>query len=462
MSTLKDVKDNSFHIEEKWCSFCLHFPDKINDLDINLILNEDFKLILLTIREIVEKEMKFSLEELAFLLKAKNDELSNGYLKSVYEKYNDFENIEYVKSQIKKAYLTNNINPLILEDILVELNSAKELNLTKLKDLSNSLEKNISKIESKVKIYNAEEVGNVYKSILQERKDGKKFRTFGYSVIDKHLVRGAEPKEMSLYIAQKGVGKSSLVQNMINKWLNKKVPVFFNSLEMSLEPVTDKFVTMRSGMPLREIYNFDDEDGDHKFISIKRVVEKFSRIKHFYYQEEIISISELEHSIEEVKKNFLKDGVITKENPYFIVVLDLASMLRDIAGADPKEIEPMVNKLHEIAKKHYIHMALIVQANENKLRGKLRFKKPSEIDYFVLTEEDVKGASVWAERCRYMFSITRPLLMKKKYFPDQNEEWDYEDDILWFQCIKNNMGNTFREPFIFYGETFKILPFKRE
>jgi hypothetical protein len=136
-------------------------------------------------------------------------------------------------------------------------------------------------------------------------------------------------------------------------------------------------------------------------------------------------------------------------------------MIKEINGEYGEGVDKGATELHNITKDTHVHTVLVVQANENRFRAGMRFKNAEEIDRHVFVGEDIKGGAGWRERCRMVFSIFRPLVLKKQYFPDRMEEWLLEEDIIWVHCFKNNNGPEFRLPFVFDTRTFRILPYTR-
>ena len=101
----------------------------------------------------------------------------------------------------------------------------------------------------------------------------------------------------------------------------------------------------------------------------------------------------------------------------------------------------------------------VIQANENKFRGGKIFKKPDELDFYKVGLEDIEGSASFAQRCRVIMTLTRPLQLKKRYFPEQMEQWEIETDFINCNIVKQNDGAEGFIQFVF-GDNFNIYPFK--
>ena len=87
----------------------------------------------------------------------------------------------------------------------------------------------------------------------------------------------------------------------------------------------------------------------------------------------------------------------------------------------------------------------------------MRFKKSEDLDYYKIGIEDVFGGSGYASRSRIVLSLQRPKHLKMMFFPERNEEWEFEEDIINCNCVKQNDNKLFFTKFIF-DETFRIMP----
>jgi hypothetical protein len=159
-----------------------------------------------------------------------------------------------------------------------------------------------------------------------------------------------------------------------------------------------------------------------------------------YLDATTLSIAQLEYEIQSAKNQFRKFKVLPSDE-YMVVTLDLASMMTDFGELTPNEIEIAMNKLHRVARKHKVHIIIVIQANENKIRNMKMFKKPEEIDNYYIGLEDVKGGAAYKERSRVVIGLHRPVFMKKKYFPSMKEIWEAEPDIIQVHLLKQNDGD---------------------
>jgi KaiC/GvpD/RAD55 family RecA-like ATPase len=455
-----DFSAINLHNEEKFVSYLMKNPQDTHLLDFKFLLNSSISIICYAIEQVKKDNLYFTVDELYHYVKQKAD-IPKEYLQKIYDEFIDFENLDFIIDRIKKNYISNKLNIEILEDLLVEISPTGEVQLDKLDDLANKIKENISLIKGSTRLLTTEQLADNYREILKKRDEGLKQRDLGYKVIKDACPNQANVGEMTLLFAPSGAGKTAMSQNMQMSWVSRNIPVIKFGTEMTIDSEMDRTMAMRLNISPGELYK---EKRDDRFNSkVERALQGFSQIKNYLHVDESsLSLGDVDNLIRSGKEHFRKEGVYKNNDEYTIVVLDLASMIKEISGEYGEGVEKGATELHNITKNNGIHSLLVVQANENRARGGIRFKKPEEIDHQVFVREDIKGGAGWFERCRMVLSLYRPLMIKKQYFPDRMEEWLLEEDILWLTACKNNNGPEFRLPFIFNAESFRILPYIKE
>lgn len=443
--------------EEKFTSYLMKNPQNSHVLDFNFLLDFTTRTICGSIDKLQKDGLTITIDELYDYVRQSTDGISKEVIQKIYDSYSDFSNIDYVVDRIKLNYVSNKLNIDLLEDLLVDLSPTGELKLEKLENFSNKVRENITHLKGKSQFLTTTELSNKYRSTLQKRNEGLQ-RDLGYQVIKDACPRQAEEGEMTLLFGPSGAGKSALAQNMQASLISKGVPVIKFGTEMTIDSEMDRTLAMRLNVSPSEFYK---KNRDDKFNSkIERALLGFSRIKNYLHVDESnLTLQDISSLIMLGKEHFRREGVYKNGDEYTLIVIDLASMIKEISGEYGEGVEKGANELHLITKENNIHTLLVVQANENRFRGGMRFKTPEEIDHYVFVGEDIKGGSGWKERCRMVFSMIRPLLLKKQYFPDRIEEWNLETDIIQLHCFKNNNGPEFRIPFVFNLDSFRILPY---
>ena len=159
-----------------------------------------------------------------------------------------------------------------------------------------------------------------------------------------------------------------------------------------------------------------------------------------------------------VKKKFKNAGVLPDDG-YTVVTVDLGDMIEEFSGKDPYQLKAAVNKLSIINRKHNCHIIYVLQSNENNLRGGKGFSTPEACDHFTLQPENIEGGSAYASRARVVMAINRPSILKKRYFPARQEEWDLETDVLYVNVVKQNDGKLGRCGFIFPDDSYRLKPY---
>ena len=155
-----------------------------------------------------------------------------------------------------------------------------------------------------------------------------------------------------------------------------------------------------------------------------------------------------------------KDAGVLPEDEYCIIVTDLTEQIEELSGKAGTELKPGVNKLLQLFKKHNSHGINVLQSNENIFRGGRTFSTSEACESFSLQPEMVEGGSVYAARSRIVMAVNRPLLLKRRYFPDRVDEWDLETDKLFVNVVKQNDAPRLeRTAFVFGDNSFKLYPF---
>ena len=452
-----DFAFSNKEIEEKFVSYLLRNPTDVYKIDSYKLLNSHTETICQSISDMNDSEIIVTIDELYENIKKKTSNISKNTLKTIYDKYTDFSNIDFLIDTINRQFFKKQIVEKA-EDLILSTASANDFDIQEAIQDVNEISYLVSKINKKSKMLTTEDLAENYKKTLQERKKGIKKRSLGYSIIDNQCNRIAAPGEMTLLFGPSGMGKSAFAENIISLLVNKGIPVIKIGLEMEEEAEMDRKIAMSLNYSMDQLYdqNLDKDTG----VRIDRWFSLFSRKKNYlHYDESELFISDIDSFIKEGKQYFLENAIIHSLDDYVIVFIDLASMVKDASGKYGEDIVKVADQFHNMTRRNSVHTFLIVQANENKLRSGFRFKTPEEIDEYALSEEDIRSGGGWKERCRLILSIYRPRIVKEKYFPERkDDEWAYEEDILWLHAIKNSHGKLFRLPFIFFGETFKVFP----
>jgi len=440
-------------IEENYTSYIIKNPTKVYQIPESYLYDHTSKVICKAIKEICDKKLDIDLNVIyQFCLK----EDSNITLDAINLINNiPITNIDYTIQQIKDSYSKHQIVNKI-EEMFVSATSKDDFNYKKLMNIIQDMFSHAYHIES-IPLQGFDTLIKDHQEIMQDRKDGKKFKSIGFKAIDKKLTKPGAPEEMTLLIGQKGSGKSLLAQCMQSNFMSGDTCVLSINLEMSKESCLDRLMCIRYGFDLNDLIK--QNKGERLEHSIATQHKKLEEIKNFIFCSDAdVNLSKLDGLIYQAKNMFKNRGVLL-EDEYIFVVIDLLDMIEEFGDAEsPYKIKKAINIMHRMCRKHKCHFLLLHQANENKIRSGKMFKKPEDLDYYKIGLEDIEGGASLAARCRVVMTMTRPLQMKKRFFPEEMERWDLETDFININIVKQNDG---REGYLRFvlGDYLRLHPF---
>lgn len=291
-----------------------------------------------------------------------------------------------------------------------------------------------------------------YLADFKERGAGRVYR-FGDPLLDKALVKGAYPGAITIIAGGTGQGKSTYVLNMINGMINQAIPCMYLSLEMSDIDTMDRLISIRREIPTADLYNpGGDLDSIIRIIEEERIKLKKSNLFYFVDDPEI-SLAQLPGMIKEFKQK--------TKSEYCVIAIDLLTQIQEfmesgMGGNLAQVIERAMNKLNIIAKKENVHIIGVVQFNREADNTKV-----TEIDNLHLlkpTLNNIKNAHAIAERSRAVLGLFRAKYYADRYCQD-DEHYEYMEDILEVQVLKQSNGATPLLKYDYDGEVFRTTPY---
>lgn len=378
-------------------------------------------------------------------------------IKDIKTSYNDFSNIDYNISILKSDYSKNIVSKNLITSLISKTSSGGIIDS---KDLLSDIEE-IQKqlVKEDLNIFStSEDLVEKYYKLLNDRCNPDKSKSIGFKVLDDRITRPGAEKEITIIAALRGVGKSGFKQTLENNLIHKNIPVVSFSLEMSETSTMDRYITMKTNVPMIQLNkNSKNIIEDEKVI---RVLNELKQRKNYLFTDSSdLSFDKLDSALYKAKEIFRERGVLQKDDEYMVVTIDVLNMVSDFKDQEPRSILQAMDKLHNIVKKHKVHCIGVVQINETKLRGGKIYKEPQELDTYRPNLEDIYGGSGYAQRARLVLLLHRPKFLKERFFPDMQEIWDVEPDVLQVHCAKQNDGDLFLQNFIFDGERMRILPY---
>lgn len=466
MSKSQVQKSNS-EVYQKIISYLFRNPDDISRLEEEWFLVDFYKYIFKGLKEMRDKELSFTTDEIFTYSKeqivhSRIQGLSIQYsdIETIYNNFDEFTNISSLIKRIRNDYLKSIETAHIMEDLLVQYTSLDNIPLDKLKEVRDRIDSTINTIESDDNLPTVPVVMEKYLEITKDRGTEEITRTLGYPILNKYLPKSSHGGQMLLFFGESGSGKSLFVQSVINQMLNtpgRKIPIAYFTLEMSLEDVMDRFISMRSGLTSMELDKIHtDERCKAVFTRARKRLEEMDNL--LIYDPSTLSLNDLDRILSQAEEYWKEKGILS-EDRYKVVVLDLVTMISDFGEPTPQRMEKVINDLYRIYKKHNAFVIAVAQANENELRSEGRFKKPEQIKAFKLRKNSIKNGAALYERSRTVVALTRKREMYKTYFTDSPELWSTQPDLIDFDVIKNNKGGLHFLKFSFQVEPYKILPY---
>lgn len=291
-----------------------------------------------------------------------------------------------------------------------------------------------------------------YMEAYKKRINGKQY-WFNEPVLDAIVVDGPIPETGGIIAAQSGMGKSTFVLNLVNKFIDSGIPCMYFSLEMGAVSTMDRLLSSRLKIPYQDIVN--PPDNETFYTIYKRIEEERKRIqanRNFRFSENPdISINELKKEI----KKFQTD--INEQ--YCVVIIDLITMVKDFcvdgsSGANlATTIEMAINKMNALSKELKIHY--IGTAQLNRTGESANVTDVDDIDKFRPSRHQIKNSGALLERCRYAISLFRRKFYIDQYFPDDPEA-QAEDDMIEVQLLKQSNGECKRYYEYFNGQCFTV------
>jgi replicative DNA helicase len=266
------------------------------------------------------------------------------------------------------------------------------------------------------------------------------------------LIVGFAPGEITTIFGSTGVGKTTYKLYLVNRLINRNIPCFDINLEMSETANMDRFMALRLRIPLRELMpRSSGEREESNILDMVRIERQKLQSSRMYISldDPVMDCLKLEKLSEQVKKRLHTD--------YLIVFIDLATMMREFSGEDPRGYERGMDGLSRMAKRLRIHFVLLVQANQKSLEAH-RPATLNGLSIFRPSLANIKNSGGIAERSRTVLSVFREKYYATRFFPD-DEDVANLDDVVEIQVLKQSNGNVGRKiNYLHIEGQFLLLP----
>lgn len=431
-SFLKNIKTEN---EQKLVCYFMHNPKETLGFDEKFFLHGASKAIFRGVREIAERELHFDLDTLLVLAQRDFKPTTFELIDGIFNKFDNFQNVDFVKDTLRDDYFKFNLKTRIFKELWPKAIQADSLSVEDVRRFAESLIVDISESNGTRVFLTTEELVDTHKKVIEDRDYGVVQRTMGFAKLDKALTRPAAPEEITLIAAQKGAGKSIFLKTIENMLINRGVCVISLNLEMSQASNMDRLLCIRNGYTLPDL-NQQNMDPEFK----RRVMsnlDEIRSIKNFVYSpESTMAPARLRSAIKMGKLILKQNGVLPKDE-YVVVAIDSLDMFEGFN--DPSDIKKNIDIVAKAIRDENAHCIALVQLNEDKIRGQ-RFSDPDDIDKIRFTYFDIYGGSYYAARARTVITLNRPKQLRIQLFPEFEEKWRHENDVLQAVISKQNDG----------------------
>jgi replicative DNA helicase len=273
--------------------------------------------------------------------------------------------------------------------------------------------------------------------------------------LDDMLTRKAAGGQIILISAATGMGKSVYALNLINGMVNLNIPCLYISLEMDDISTYDRWLAMRTKIPIKEWYVKENID------ALKGKVEKERKLlegKPFRFVDNPnLTLTKIQSLVREFKTYY--------KTEYVCVYVDLITQVKDFidlengGGNLANTIEQSVNKLNAIAKEENVCFVCVAQMKRT--IDDIKITKVEDTDKLKPTLGGIKNSGALAERARAVLGVFRARPYIEKYLPD-DPKLEYIQDIMEINILKQNQGGIGHGKYLFDASIMTALPFVEE
>lgn len=451
--------------ERKILSYIINNVSRIVEVD-NLFISDVSKDIYAVLNVVYTRGVPCTVDMLKSNLHRLGKEIDKKDLVLIRDSYPDISDIYDAIDILKEDYVRNRVGKELLEDAYNKYYTNTDDGLDALIRAIDKIKTTSEDILSKEKeIWSSKDLAHMYKDVIETRAITLDYiKTTGCRHFDSMLAYPFHPKQITTVFGQKGSGKSSFVQYIVNRLIYVKTPVLYVPLELDREVSMDRFISMRTGLPMHKIVRNQLSDDEKARVEKARTV--FESYDNFFLSDSEASVSQLERRIKNVQE---RTG-----NKYMVVVVDLGTQLKEF-GDDigAQNIESAMNKLHAMAGRTGVHIVFVVQENENRLRGAVKITKQN-IRHLKPKLSDIKGGASIAERSRVVVYVWNQTYMEKVFasggLSDKSAETELNPEvnikppdgalILDISVMKQNLGKFGAEiQYLYYPEICRLMPY---
>jgi replicative DNA helicase len=440
-------------VEQQILHFCFDHSEKVLEIKDNYFLSTEGRALYDTLLDLHRNNVSFSDENIISSGARKNEGITFELLKSIRDVEYDSSAWEHYRGILQSSFAKDRIQSKILKDALIISTLKSELDIDKMQDVVYELQQcvNLARGQGN-EVKTLREMFDSYQNTLSKRMDGSAFYDTGCVLLNSVLPTGFAPGEITTIFGSTGIGKSTYALYLINRMINKYIPCFYVSLEMSETSTMDRWMASSLRIPFHSLYCKNGSIDESILERVKEERSKFERAnstKFVFIDETRVSVSSLEKMINQVKMRMQTD--------YMAVVVDLATMMEDFGDGTSIAYEQAMNNLHQMTKRTRVHLILVVQAIQKTLEN----HRPSTIEglrVFRPMLSSIKNSSAIAERSRQVLAVYREHYYAAKFFPDDPLVQE-EDDLLEVSLLKSSNSEVGRRlNYLHDGGLFRLYP----
>jgi replicative DNA helicase len=421
-------------IEQQILRCCFEHPEKILEIKDNYFLSNEGRVLYDTLLDLYRNNASFSDDNIVSLGGQKSENITFDLLKSIRLIEYDVSAWKHYRDILQGAFAKDKIQSKILKDALTISTLKNDLDVSRMQDIVYELQECVNLARGYGnEIKTLQEMFDSYQNTLSKRASGTAFFDTGCVLLNSVLPTGFSPGEITTVFGSTGIGKSTYSLYLINRLINKRIPCFYVSLEMSETSTMDRWMASRLRIPFYNLYSKNGVIDERVIEQVKEEranLERMNSNKFVFIDETRVSASSLEKMINQVK--------IKMRTNYMVVFVDLATMMEDFGDGTPIAYEQAMNSLHQMTKRTEVHLVLVVQATQKSLES----KRPTTIEglgVFRPTLADIKNSGAIAERSRQVLGVYREHYYAVKFFPDDPLVQE-ESDVMEVQSLKVSNG----------------------
>jgi replicative DNA helicase len=440
-------------IEQQVLRFCFDHPEKILEIKDNYFLSNEGKTLYDVLLDLYRNNVSFSDDNIVSAGGQKSESITFELLKSIRSIEYDDSAWKHYRDILQKSYAKDKIQSKILKDALTISTLKNDLDIDKMQDVVYELQECVNLAGGQgTEVKTLREMFDSYQNVLSKRMDGSAFFDTGCILLNSVLPTGFSPGEITTIFGSTGIGKSTYSLYLINRMINKYIPCFYISLEMSETSTMDRWMASRLRIPFHAFYSRNGVIDESIIEKVKEERSKFERAnsnKFVFIDETRVNSSSLEKMINQVKMKLQTD--------YMVVFVDLATMMEDFIEGTSIAYEQAMNNIHQMTKRTRVHVVLVVQAVQKSLER----HRPVTIEglqVFRPTLASIKNSSAIAERSRQVLAVYREHYYAANFFPEDPlvQEEDDVMEISLLKCSNSEIGK--RLNYLHDGGLFRLYP----